>query len=83
VQGFQNTLNVFKESSVGRYFNDLYLSSRAIYWSMAIGIIYCLIYIELMSAFAEYIAWISIFIFQIGLIALSAGIWMSCTYSAQ
>jgi len=51
---------------------DMYLSSRAIYVSMAMSIIYSVIFIYLMSWFAEVIAWCCIVLVQIGLIAMSA-----------
>jgi hypothetical protein len=66
----------FLANPVGKYFNDMYLSSRAIYWSCGMGLIYCLIYIKIMSAFAEPIAWICVVAVQLGLIALSIGAWM-------
>jgi hypothetical protein len=50
---------------------DLYLSSRAIYISMAMAFVYSIVYIYLMSAFAEYIAWAVIGAIQIGLFVLS------------
>jgi len=55
----------------GRQVQDLYLSSRAIYWSMAMSLVYSLLYIALMSYFAEYIAWAIIAVTQIGLIGAS------------
>lgn len=51
----------------GRKLQDLYLSSRAIYASMALSLVYCILFIYLMSAFAEYIAWACIGLTQIGL----------------
>lgn len=45
------------KNPTGRKIYDLYLSSRAIYISIALAIVYCLGYIYLMSLFAEYIAW--------------------------
>jgi hypothetical protein len=52
----------------GRQIQDLYLSSRAIYWSMALSFVYCLLFIYLMSYFAEFIAWGIVILVQIGLI---------------
>ena len=51
------------------WIQDLYLSSRAIYASMAMAFVYCILYIYLMSAYAEYIAWIVIWLVQISLFA--------------
>jgi len=48
------------------WIQDLYLSSRAIYASMAMAFVYCVLYIYLMSAFAEYIAWAIVGMIQVG-----------------
>ena len=65
----------FLANPVGKYFNDMYLSSRAIYGSMGMALVYTLIYIKILSMFAEPIAWICIVAVNIGLFALSAGAW--------
>jgi len=75
--GWTAALQAFLSNPIGKYFNDLYLSSRAIYWSIAMGMIYCFIYIYVMSAFAECIAWVCVAIAQIGLIGLSVGSWFA------
>mmetsp|Transcript_16434 Transcript_16434/g.27865 ORF Transcript_16434/g.27865 Transcript_16434/m.27865 type:complete len:86 (+) Transcript_16434:606-863(+) len=51
----------------------MYLSSRAIYWSFGMGVVYSFVFIYLMSAFAETIAWICITLIQLALIAVSVG----------
>lgn len=61
--------DMLTENPTGRKIYDLYLSSRAIYWSMAMAIVYCIGYIYLMSIFAEYIAWTMIGLTQVGLVA--------------
>jgi hypothetical protein len=48
--------------------NDLYLASNAIWASIALAPIYCFLFIAIMSAFAEAIAWICVGLVQIGLI---------------
>jgi hypothetical protein len=53
------------------WIQDLYLSSRAIYISMAMAFVYCTLYLYLMSAFAEPIAWFIVIAVQVGLFALS------------
>jgi hypothetical protein len=75
VVAFQN----FKESVVdslnnklGGGISDIYFSSRAVNWSIGLSIIYCTIYLYLMSYFAEYIAWAIIVIVQFGLFIGSA-----------
>jgi len=75
--GWNAALAAFMQNPIGKYFNDLYLSSRAIYWSMAMGMVYSFIYIYVMSAFAECIAWVCVAIAQLGLIGLSVGAWFS------
>jgi len=52
----------------GRQIQDMYLSSRAIYGSMAMSFVYCLVFIYLMSWFAEYIAWAMVALTQLGLL---------------
>jgi hypothetical protein len=59
----------FKNSSAGSYIYDLYLSSRAIWSCVALAPIWCFIFIAIMSAFAETIAWICVALAQLGLIA--------------
>lgn len=54
----------------------MYLSSRAMYASLVMGMIYCFIYIYLMSIFAEYLAWLCVFLVQIGLAAMTFGLFV-------
>ncbi len=65
-EGIQKGVEVVKElfssSFYGKMLMDLYYSSRAIYASIFMSIIYCIVYIYLMSAFAEPLAWICIFV---------------------
>jgi len=75
--GWKMALDAFLQNPIGKYFNDLYLSSRAIYWSMAMGVVYCFILIAFLSAFAEPIAWICVALIQIGLLGVGvAGFFM-------
>lgn len=69
----ENALTAMTQNGPGKYLNDLYLSSRAIYWSMGIALVLCLAYIYLMSIFAEYLAWGIVILTQIGLLAMTAG----------
>lgn len=66
----------FKTSNSGSMVYDLYLSSRAIYASIALAPIWCFIFIAIMSAFAETIAWICVALMQIGLIGASVGCYL-------
>jgi hypothetical protein len=53
------------------FLNDLYMSSRAVFWSMGLSFLYCIIFIYLMSFFAEYIAWAIVILCQLGFIGSS------------
>jgi len=75
-EGWKLAKASFFQSSIGQYFHDLYLSSRAIYASMVMGCVYCFAYIYLMSAFAECISWVCIVFTQIGLFGASIMCWM-------
>jgi hypothetical protein len=63
---------MMNSNPAGRQIQDLYLSSRAIYWSMGMSFVYCLLFIYLMSLFAEYIAWAIVVLIQIGLFGATA-----------
>lgn len=63
----------FMASKAGTYFMDLYNSSRAVYWSMGLSIFWSLVFIYIMSIFAEYLAWCCIILVQIGLFAAAIG----------
>ena len=65
-------MNDLLNTRLGGGVTDVYLSSRAVNWSIALSIVYCIIYIYLMSLFAEYIAWFIIVSVQIGLFVGSA-----------
>ena len=58
----------FKNSSAGSGVYDLYLSSRAIYTCVFLAPVWAFIFIAIMSAFAEVIAWVCVALAQIGLI---------------
>lgn len=60
------------ESDAGGYLLEIYKCSDAIYSSLAMAFVYALLYIFLMSAFAEPIAWCLVFLIQIGLIGATA-----------
>lgn len=68
-QGWQAAFNSLLNSNpAGRQLQDMYLSSRAIYGSMAMSLVYCVLFIYLMSWFAEYIAWAVVGLAQLGLV---------------
>ena len=51
--GWELALATFQSSEAGQFFNDMYLSSRAIYISIGMSVVYAFIFVGLMSAFAE------------------------------
>jgi len=75
-KGYYAVKKNFLNSKAGSFFMDMYLSSRAIYISMAMSIVYSVIFIYLMSWFAEIIAWCCIVLVQIGLIGMAAACFM-------
>lgn len=70
--------SAFTESlKEAKFLRDFYLSSRAIYWTMGLSFVYCIIIIYLLSWFAEQIAWGMIIIIQLGLFAgVGAGVFL-------
>jgi len=62
----------FEKNPAGKSIKDLYLSSRAIYWSIGLSLVYSLLYIYLMSVAAEFIAWAMIALIQLALFAVAA-----------
>lgn len=53
------------------FFKDIYLSSRAISWSCGLSFVWCIIFLYLMSFFAECIAWVIVGLVQIGFFVAS------------
>jgi len=73
--------SMLTSNPAGRSVQDLYLASRAIYISMAMSFVYCILFIYLMSIFAECIAWGIIILVQLGMIG--ATIFSFGTYVAK
>jgi hypothetical protein len=73
-------IDEFEKDPTGKGIKDLYLSSKAIYWSIGLSLVYSLLYIYLMSVAAEYIAWTMIAFVQLGLLAGSATCILSFMY---
>ena len=67
--GYNALKSALLNNAAGRNIQDLYKSSRAIFISMAMSIVYCVAFIYLMSSFAEQIAWGIVAITQLGLFA--------------
>jgi len=55
---------------------DMYKSSSAIYFSMFMSIIYSIIFMYLMSFFAEKVAWCVVIVIQLGLIGITVAAFM-------
>lgn len=57
------------DSPVGSMFEDMYKSSTSMYISMGCALVWSIVYIYLMSIFAEQLAWCCVFLIQFGLFA--------------
>lgn len=69
-EAWKSLMKEFEQNPYGRKLKDLYLSSRAIYYSIGTSILYSLLYIYLMSFAAEYLAWLMVALVQIALFAI-------------
>jgi len=74
--GFDMLMKQLKETPGASYIEDIKKSSQAIYYSFATSIIYSFVFIYLMSAFAEPIAWICIVLAQVGFVCGAVFGWM-------
>ena len=54
---------------------DMWLSSNAIFASIAMSAVYCMLFIWVMSTFSEPLAWCSIFLTWVGLAGASFFCW--------
>ena len=61
-------VDAFKNSNVGHLMADVYNERQFIFISLAMSFVWCLIFMKLMSAFAEQLAWCVIIITQLGLL---------------
>ena len=66
----------FMDSSAGNFFNDMYLSSNAIFASFGMSLIYCFIFMAIMSYFAECLSWFIVVLIQLSLIAAPIGLFL-------
>lgn len=76
---WKTALEQLTNSGAGVYLKDLYLSSRAIYYSMGAAFVLCILYIYMMSLFAEYLAWVIVILTQIGLLGATAACFVART----
>lgn len=74
-QGIMQIKQMFKDTPGASYIEDISKAGRAVKYSCMSGIFYSFVFIYLMSAFAETIAWMCIILVQIGLIGVSAIMW--------
>lgn len=68
---------MFDNSQAGVWVTDLYNSSTSCYISIAMSVVYSLVFIYLMSAFAEPIAWFCVVLLQLSLAGATAALWFS------
>ena len=62
-------------SGAGPYLNDLYRSSRSIFLSLAMSVVYSILFIYFLSAFGETIAWICVVVLQLFLFGVAGLGW--------
>jgi hypothetical protein len=67
------TINALKSSDAGNSILDIYNMRKSVGIACGLSIVIALLYIWLMSMFAEVIAWIAIVLTQLGLIGLTVG----------
>ena len=72
---FELIKNQLMGSGVGPYLNDLYRSSRSIFLSLAMSVVYSILFIYFLSAFGETIAWICVVVLQLFLFAVAGLGW--------
>lgn len=79
-KGFEMVREQFKKTAGASYIEDISKAGRAVKYSCLTGILYAFVFIYLLSAFAEPIAWICIVLVQLGLVGVTALMW---TYRAE
>ena len=69
-------MTTLKTELAGSVFEDMYKSSTSMYVSMALALVWSIVYIYLMSIFAEQLAWCCIVLIQVGLFAATIFLFM-------
>lgn len=69
---YDSMINEFESSFFGSWVTDVYAARWVILTSIGIAVVIALLYIKLMDWFAVYVAWISVFLVEAGLIATGA-----------
>lgn len=65
--------SLYVSSIIPGFLNDLEMAYHMIIFSVILSFVICSIYIELMSLFAEAMAWICIIFVQVSIVAASIG----------
>jgi hypothetical protein len=65
---WEKAYKAFIGTSAGSHLNDIFLSSTGIWISLALAPVYCFVFVAIMSAFAETIAWLCVILVQVALI---------------
>jgi hypothetical protein len=76
-EGFKMLKQIIQNQPGFSYINDLYLSSTSCYISIGMSVFYCLVFIYLMSAFAEPIAWFCVLLLQLFLLGCAGALWFA------
>ena len=69
-------VDYFKNTAAGQVLNDIYLSSTSMYISFVTALVWSIVYIYILSLFAETLAWCCVFLIQLGLIGATVGGYM-------
>lgn len=71
-KGYEALMSALHDSAAGTVFQDMYKSSTSMYASMGLALVWSIVYIYLMSCFAEQLAWCCVVLIQVGLLAGTA-----------
>lgn len=74
-EGFEKLIEAIKSNPAGKMFEDMKASSTSMYMSFGTALVWAIVYIYLMSIFAEALAWCCVFLVQIGLIGGTVGMY--------
>lgn len=75
-EGAKAMLEYIKNTAAGQILNDMYLSSTSMYISFVTALLWSVIYIYILSIFAETLAWCCVCLIQLGLIGATVGGYM-------
>ena len=69
----ESLLSVFEQSSAGTAVNDVVKASKAVNISLGLSVVWCIVFIYLMSLFAEQLIWICIVLVKLTLLFVTGG----------